>query len=126
MENPGPSTVQRDKIRAFVNRPLDDPSSANDTGRTIFRTYSAFVHATSVNVVDMCAGEPPTYQLAGMLDNPLYADHAEDIWNSFYRGLVSAVAVAKAFNDDPLMEERLNSMRAFQREHADKVMPVAA
>jgi hypothetical protein len=126
MENPGPSTVQRDKIRAFVNSGVDDPSSANHAGRAIFRTFSAYVHATSVSIVDMCAGEPPRYQLAGMLDNPLYADHAEDIWNSFYRGLVSAVFVAKAFNDDALMEERLNSMRAFQKEHADKVMPAAA
>jgi hypothetical protein len=117
--------VRRDKIRAFVNRGVDDPSSANDAGRVIFRTYSAYVHATSVSIVDMCAGEPPRYQLAGMLNNPLYADHAEDIWNSFYRGLVSAVFVAKAFNDDALMEERLNSMRVFQKEHADKVMPAA-
>jgi hypothetical protein len=123
MENPGPSTVRRDKIRAFVNGSMDDPSSANDAGRTIFRTFSAFVHATSVSVIDMCAGDPPRYQLAGMLDSPLYADHTEDIWNNFYRGLVSAVFVAKAFNDEALMDERLSSMRAFQKEHADKVMP---
>lgn len=126
MENPGPSTVQRDKIRAYVNSGTVDPSSANDVGRTIFGTYSAYVHATSVSIVDMCAGEPPYYQLAGMLNNPLYADHAEDIWNNFYRGLVSAVLVAKSFNDAALIEERLNSMRAFQIEHADKVMPAAA
>jgi hypothetical protein len=125
MEDPGPSAVKRDKIRAFVHSSLEDPSSANDAGRTIFRTFSAYVHATSVSIVDMCVGEPPRYRLAGMLDSPLYADHAEDIWNSFYRGLVSAVFSAKAFNDDILMEERLNSMKAFQAEHADKVMPIA-
>lgn len=123
MENPGPSNVKRDKIRAFTNSNLDDPSSANEAGRTIFRTFSAYVHATSVSIVDMCAGEPVRFQLAGMLDNPLYPDHVEDIWNTFYRGLVTAVCVAKAFNDDELVQERLNSMRAFAAEHAEKVMP---
>jgi len=126
LEDPGPSAVPRDKIRAFVNRDLDDPSTANNVGLTIFRTYSAYVHATSVSIIDMCAGEPPVYQLAGMLSNPLYEYHAKDIWNNFHRGLVSAVFVAMAFSDDALIEKRLNSMRAFQKEHADKVMPTAA
>lgn len=126
LEEPGPSAVPRDKIRAFVHGALNDPSTANEVGRTIFRTYSAYVHATSVAVVDMCAGEPPRYRLEGMLGHPLYADHQEDIWNNFYRGLVSAVFVAKSFNDDPLLEERLNSMRAFQAEHAAKLMPATA
>jgi len=126
MDSPGPSTVRRERIRAYVTGGMDDPSSANDAGRNIFKIFSAYVHATSVSIVDMCAGEPPRYQLAGMLDNPLYPDHVESIWHSFYSGLLCAVLLAKAFNDDVLMEERLNSMRAFQKEHAEKVMPLQA
>jgi len=122
-EEPGPSPVRRDKVRAAVNKMLDDPSSANDAGRSVFRTYSAFVHATSVAIIDMCAGDPPYYHLAGMLENPLYQGHVNDIWNTFYRGLVTAVAAAKAFNDEELMQERLEAMRKFQKDYGDKIMP---
>lgn len=123
LEAPGPSTVKRDKIRAFVTGHTENPSEANAAGRTVFRTFSAYVHATSVSIVDMCAGDPPRFQLAGMKDNPIYSDHVEDIWNSFFQGLLCAAFVAKAFNDDQLLNERLKSKRAFEKEHADKVMP---
>lgn len=123
MEEPGPSTVRRDKIRAFVNGGVDNPSSANAAGRTVFKTYSAYVHATSISIIDMWAGDPPCYQLAGMHQSPLYADHVEDIWNSFFGGLISAVYVAKAFDDEPLMVERIAVMKAFREAHADKLMP---
>lgn len=120
--------VKRDKIRAYVNRVggLTDPSSANANGRTIFRAYSGYVHAASVNIVDMCAGEPMTYRLAGMCDSPLYADHCDDAWNYYYRGLASSVFVAHAFEDEELRSERYTSLKGFEAQFAHKIFPASA
>ena len=123
-EEAGPSTVRRDKIRAYVNGGLEDPSSANDVGRKVYRTFSAYVHATSITVIDMWSEAPAGFLMSGMLESPLYRDHLEDIWNSFFRGLVAGVFVAKAFNDSELLNELLNAKRAFETDYADKVMPV--
>jgi hypothetical protein len=117
--------VKRDKIKAYVNRTggLPDTSSANATGRDLFRAYSGYVHAASVNVVDMCAGEPMTYHLAGMRDSPLYRDHLDDAWNYFYRGLTSSVFVAQAFGYEELRVERYNSLKGFERQFAERLFP---
>ena len=123
LEAPGPSAVKRDKIRAFVTGHTENPHEANAAGRTVFRTFSAYVHATSVSTVDMCVGDPPRFQLEGMKDNPIYLDHVEDIWNSFFQGLLIAVYVAKAFNDEALLQERLKAKRVFEKDYASKVMP---
>ncbi len=117
--------VRRDKIRAYVNRKsgLPDTSSANDNGRDIFRAYSGYVHAASVNIVDMCAGKNMTYFLAGMLDSPLYPDHLQDAWNYFYRGLVSSVIITQAFGDEELYSERYASLTGFERQFAGMLFP---
>ena len=123
LEEPGPSSVPRDKIRAYVTNKVANPHLANAAGKKVFQTLSAFVHATSLGSIDMCAGNPRRYQLAGMQDNPLYVDHQDDIWNAFYQGLLVALYVAKACNDEALIAERLASKRAFEQAHADKLMP---
>lgn len=123
MEEPGAGMVKRDKIRAYVNRAgrQDDPSTADANGREIFKAYSGYVHANSVSIVDMCGGNPPRYHLAGMIDSPLYEDHEQDAWNYFYRGLVSSVIMAKAFEDSKLWTERFNSLQGFEKVFASEI-----
>ena len=116
-EESGSGMVKRDKIRAYVHRVggLVDPSTANDNGRAIFQAYSGYVHANSISIIDMCMADPPRYHLAGMLDSPLYGSHERDAWNYFYRGLVSAFYMAKAFEDDELMAQRYASVDRFEK-----------
>lgn len=115
--------VKRSTIRAYVNRAsgLPDPSTADANGRDIFRAYSGYVHSASVNIVDMCVGEPPRYNLSGMLGSPLYADHVGDAWNYFYRGLVSSVVMAKEFEDGKLWSERFQSLKSFEAAFPSKI-----
>lgn len=126
-EGPEVGMVRRDKIRAFVHNTcgLDDPSSGNSAARSIFKTYSGYVHANSIAIVDMCAGDPPVYHLAGMTDNPLYQDHVEDAWNHFYRGLASALWMAKAFEDGELWQDRYQSLKRFEAAFGEKIFPVS-
>lgn len=94
--------IPRQKIRAFVARGggLDDPSSMNEVGRTIHKAYSGYVHAASPQIMDMCGGPiPPVFHIAGMLETPRIEDHTSDAANYFFRGILSARFVAKAFGD---------------------------
>lgn len=115
--------VQRKSIRAYVNRQggLPDPSSADANGRRIYQAYSGYVHAKSENIMDMCVGEPPLYCLSGTKQSPLHGDHADDAWNYFYRGLVSAVWIAKAFEDSALQSVRYSSVKAFERAFSSQI-----
>lgn len=121
--SPARGMVKRDKIRAYNNRlpGLDDPSTADANGRLIYKTYSGYVHAASVNIIDMCVGDPPRYYLAGMCRSPLYEDHVQDAWNYFYRGLVSSLIMAKAFDDSELWHERYRSVKGFEEAFSEKL-----
>lgn len=123
MEEQGAGMVPRDKIRAFVHNAGDDPSTGTAVSRRLFKAYSGYIHANSVAIVDMCAGEPIRYHLRGMIGSPLYADHVGDAWSYFYHGLASAQVMASAFEDAELWLERRDARRAFEAAHADRLFP---
>lgn len=106
--------VQRQKIRAFNARAggLLDPSTMDAVGHTVHKAYSGFVHAASPQVMDMLEGSPPTFQISGMKSGYRRAEHVDDAWNYFYRGLTSVTMVAMAFRDASLV----NHMYAYFRE----------
>jgi len=120
--------VSRKTIRAYNNRhsELNDPSSADANRREIYKAYSGYVPAASVNVIDMCVGDPPRYHLAGMRESRLYVDHVQDAWNYFYRGLVSSVIMAKAFEDSELWLERHSSLKGFEKAFASEIFKTHA
>jgi len=108
--------VQRQKIRAFNARAggLPDPSTMDAVGHTVHKTYSGFVHAASPQVMDMLEGTPPTFQVSGMKSGHRRAEHVDDAWNYFYRGLTSVTMVAMAFGDAPLVDDMYAYLREFE------------
>lgn len=108
--------VQRQKIRAYIARAggSDDPSTADSVGRTVHKAYSGFVHAASPQVMDMVEGSPPRFQISGTSRRYRRAEHLEDAWNYFYRGLLSVTMVAKAFGDAPLVGDMYAYLREFE------------
>ena len=93
----GPPTIQRKKIRAFVNRRggLSDPSSADRVGREIHQAYSDYIHARSAPIMAMVKGPPPNFFLDGIRDPiPRFA-YEEQVPSYFYRALGSAFMVIK-------------------------------
>jgi hypothetical protein len=123
--SPARGMVKRSRIRAYNNRlpGLDNPSAADANGREIYKTMSGYVHAASVNIIDMCVGTPPRYHLAGMLKSPLYADHVQDAWNYFFRGLASSLVMAKAFEDSELWDEQYKSLKEFEDAFSHRIFP---
>ena len=60
--------------------------------------------------MDMCGDSPPRFHIFGMLGTPRTAEFAGDLWNYFFRCLLSTIAVAKAFGDKSLLD-RLDEYR---------------
>lgn len=112
-----PNLVPRKKIHAYVRRVLHKDAQPNSEVEEVISTaYSGYVHAASPYIMDMCGGEPPTFHLSGMLGTPRIAEHVEDAWNYFYRGLLATCVVAKAFGDRSLVDALYAYMLKFEQQ----------
>lgn len=97
--------VPRQKIRAYIAKIKGgdpDTSHAGAVTRSISKMYSGYVHGASPHIMEMYGGNPPKFHVTGMAGIPLFADHRDDLWNYFYRGICAFVFAAKAFGDDAL------------------------
>jgi len=118
-ENPLGSTqkrpsIPRQKIRAYLAMKeaevgVSNPSRGAELTRTLSKAYSGFVHGASPQVMNMYGGFPPRFHISGMLGTPHEQEHRKDLWNYFYRGLLSFNEVALVFEDLALVE----SIRCF-------------
>jgi hypothetical protein len=109
--------VPRNKMRAYVARVLQatsNPSRDLAVSKTIAKVYSGFVHAASPHLMEMCDGDPPRFNLRGMRSAARFADHEFDIWNYYYRGILSATFVGKALGDQPLVTGLFEHSLQFQ------------
>jgi len=109
--------IPRKKIRAYLSRieaPLFDQSKAVELMRTLNKAYSGFVHGASPQLMDMYGGNPPKYHISGMLGTPRIKQHSDDLWNYFYRGIITFVVAAKAFGDDEIFSKIRDFSEYFQ------------
>ncbi len=98
--------IPRKKIRAYIARIEGSklsPSDGVELSRTISKAYSGFVHGASPHIMDMYGGNPPRFHISGMLGTPKIKEHREDLWNYYYRGILSFILVAKAFGNEKLV-----------------------
>ena len=97
--------VPRRKIRAYLSRleeQPNDPSSAVKLYHTIHSGYSGYVHGTSSHIMDMWGGDPPQFHIHGMAGTPRHDIHRYDLYNPFFRAILSFALAAKAFGDEKL------------------------
>lgn len=97
--------VSRDKIRAYIARIEGsglDPSRGVALTRTINKAYSGYVHGASPHIMEMYGGNPPRFHVTGMRGTPRFAEHQDDLWNYFYRGICAFGFAAIAFGDETL------------------------
>ena len=91
--------VRRKKIRAYVARSFassSDPSGHIKVSRDTSKMYSGFVHAASPHIMDMYLGDPPQFQMRGMLGTEREPGFQRDIYNYFYRAITAAAFGAYA------------------------------
>lgn len=107
--------VPRRKIRAYVAR-ADlggiDPSTGVALSHTIHSGYSGFVHGASPHIMDMVEGDPPRFRIHGMIGTVRQQERRYDLYNPFFRAIISFAFVVKAFGDEELFE----SLRAYHLE----------
>ena len=95
--------VSREKIRAYVARAElagADPSTGVELSRTINKGYSGYVHGAYPHVMDMFGGNPPQFHVHGMQGTERQEEHRYDLWNYFFRSIISFAFAAKAFGDE--------------------------
>ena len=110
--------VPRKKIRAYLANVggLNDPHGAANTSRTVSKAYSGYVHAASPHIMDMYGGQPPQFHVRGVPNAQLLEDHAYDLWNYFYRGILATAICAKAFGLDSAFDDIRGYASEFARE----------
>lgn len=96
--------IPRKKIRAWIASMECgvDQSQGVEVTRTISKAYSGYIHAASPHIMDMYGGKPLRFHMYGMLGTPRHVEHRADLWNYFYRAIISFGFAAKAFGDDEL------------------------
>lgn len=116
--------IPRTKIRSFIAE--QDQALAKNAGqslsahrgkqifRTLHKAYSGYVHAAAPHIMELYGGNPPQFHLAGMLGTPRIAEHADDLWNYFYRGLIAAVMAANAFADEKCVNYIRSNLKSFE------------
>lgn len=110
--------ILRKKIRAAIaSMEIGlDQSTGVEVTRTISKAYSGYVHAASPHIMDMYGGDPPRFHMRGMRGTPRHHEHSADLWNYFFRGIISFGFAAKAFGDDDMFD----SIRDFSDEFAKR------
>lgn len=110
-------TVTRGNIRAWISNAENgmDPSSSIELSRTISKAYSGYVHAASPHIMDMFGGNPPRFHMRGMVGTPRHGEHRADIWNYFYRGILSCAFAAKAFGAETMFADIRQYAADFER-----------
>jgi hypothetical protein len=110
---------RRDSIVAYITRVLGgpnvNPSLAIDSARHISKIYSGFVHGASPHIMDMYAGDPPRFHLSGMAGTSRVELAQDDLWNYFYRGVGSAIVVAKAMGDASAVAHLYDYRKHFEK-----------
>jgi hypothetical protein len=102
--------VKREKIRGYIHdEPGADAARAKTVGKIIAKAYSGFVHAASPQIMDMCGGLPPRFDVSGELRNFRAAEHERDALNYFYRALLTMALAAKALGDEALFSKMQTS-----------------
>ena len=110
--------IPRRKIRAYLARTglwPTDPSTGTELLRTLNKAYSGYVHAASPHIMDMYGGEPSRFHMRGMKGTPAYDGYREDLWNYFYRSIISCALAGKASGDEELFKEVHARLRNFEK-----------
>jgi hypothetical protein len=110
--------IPRKKIRAYIARtegmPLD-PSRGIELTRSLSKAYSGYVHGASPHIMEMYGGVPLRFHVCGMLGTPRFDEHRDDLWNYFYRGILSFILVSLSFGNEKLTRELFRYRDLFEK-----------
>jgi hypothetical protein len=100
-------SIPRQKIHAYVTEKeaaVNEPSRGIQLTRTLSKAYSGFVHGASPQIMNMYDGVALGFQVKGQCNTRHQEEHHYDLWNYFYRGLISFAEVACVFGAKELYQ----------------------
>lgn len=100
--------VPRQKITAYLAREqakVKNPSRGAELTRTLNKAYSGYIHGASSHIMHLYGGLPPHFHVSGMLGTPHEKTFNDDLWNYYYRGLLSFELVAYVFGENKLASD---------------------
>jgi hypothetical protein len=84
-----------------------------EAARTVSKAYSGYIHAASPQII-IYGGAHHAFK-SGMKDTLRHLEHRADLWNYFYRSIISFSFIAKAFGDEELFAKTHNFHGEFER-----------
>lgn len=94
---------RRDKIRAYIAKHSGaDPSTAIKADQTLYKSFSGYVHGAAPHIMDLHNGNG--FCVRGVAGSSRHAEHRDDLWNYYYRGLLVCAWGARVFEDVELFE----------------------
>ncbi|MEX1222410.1 MAG: hypothetical protein WEA82_09905 [Idiomarina sp.] len=118
--------IPRKKIRSWIAsvEGAQDPSTAREATRTLSKAYSGYVHAASPHIMEMFVGDPPRFHMKGLGGTLRHAEHRADLWNNFYRGILSFAFAVKAFGDEEVFNTLKNFAADFLRDSGNDYVSI--
>lgn len=108
--------VPRSKIRAYnanAHQFRLDPSTTIEVIHTVSSVYSGFVHASACHIMDLYGGCPPAFHTNGTPGTSRQREHAEDLWNQYYRGILLMAEASTAFGHQTLQHQLITFAKQF-------------
>lgn len=119
----GRNLVSRKDIVNFIaaNSPgITDTSSASNTSLALGHTFSGYIHGASVHIMEMYDATGHRFVTEPAPRHPLVEDHAHDIWNYYYRGILAFQLAAWAIGDENSMRMARDYQVDFERASGER------
>jgi hypothetical protein len=106
--------VKRWRIREYLAQIIaaGEQGTLTAASRQVYAGYSGFVHGASPNIMELYGGNPPRFYLHGISGTDIHEGHRYDLYNPFFRAVVSFAVAAKALGD----EESFRILQEYQFE----------
>ena len=105
------SMTPRKKIIAYIARAqaeVQEPSRGVELTRILNKAYSGYIHGASFHIMQLYGGRQPHFHVSGMLGTPHEKAFRKDIWNYYYRGLLSFELVAYVFGEHKIASDLMS------------------
>jgi hypothetical protein len=97
-----------------------DAFRASNASLAISHALSDFVHGASHHIMEMFNPAMQRFTTNSHARGPLFEDNQYDLWNYYYRGIITFSLAAKAFGDASLSERTYNQVKEFERRSGNR------
>ena len=119
----GRNQVPRRKILKFISDhsgPVQEGTSP-DSALAVSYAFSGYVHGASPHIMEMFDQSNNCFRTDAWPESPFRQHHEHDIWNYYYRGIISFALAAKSFGNDRAMDESLAFKNHFENTSARRL-----